>query len=37
MVDSTFRNVNRLFALSFKDGGNDPTRDSLDNLEITCH
>ena len=26
MIDPTFRNINRLFALSFKSGGNDPTR-----------
>ena len=26
MIDPTFRNINRLFALSFKSGENDPTR-----------
>ena len=30
MIDSTFRNINRLFVLSFKDGDNDPIRDSFD-------
>ena len=29
MIDSTFRNINRLFVLSFTNGGNDPIRDSL--------
>ena len=29
MIDSTFRNINRLFVLSFKNGDNDPTRDSF--------
>ena len=27
MTDPTFRNINRLFALSFKNGNDDPTRD----------
>ena len=35
LIDPTFRNINRLFVLSFKNGGDDPTRDSFDN--ITCH
>ena len=26
MIDPTFRNINRLFALSFKNGDNHPTR-----------
>ena len=30
MIDPTFRNINRLFILSFKNGDNDPTRDSYD-------
>ena len=34
LVDPTFRNINRLFVLSFKNGNNDPTRDSFN---ITCH
>ena len=29
MIDPTFRNINRLFALSFKNGNNDPTRNSF--------
>ena len=30
MIDPTFRNINMLFVLSFKNGDNDPTRDSFD-------
>ena len=30
LIDPTFRNINRLFVLSFENGGNDPTRDSFD-------
>ena len=30
MIDPTFRNINRLFFLSFKNGDNDPTRNSFD-------
>ena len=30
MIDPTFKNINRLFVLSFKNGFNDPTRDSFD-------
>ena len=30
MIDQTFRNNNRLFALSFKNGDDDPTRYSFD-------
>ena len=26
MIDPTFKNINRLFVISFKNGGNDPTR-----------
>ena len=29
MIDPTFRNINRLFVLSFKNGDNDPTRNSF--------
>ena len=29
LIDPTFRNINRLFALSFKNGDNDPTTDSF--------
>ena len=31
LVDPTFRNINLLFLLSFKNGNNDPTRNSFDN------
>ena len=30
LIDPTFRNINRLFLLLFKNGSNDPTRDSID-------
>ena len=30
LIDPTFRNINRLFVLSFKNGDNDPTRSSFD-------
>ena len=30
MTDPTFKNINRLFILSFKNGDNDPTRGSFD-------
>ena len=30
LIDPTFRNINRLFALSFKNSSNDPTRYSFD-------
>ena len=30
MIDPTFRNINRMFVLSFKNGNHDPTRDSFD-------
>ena len=30
MTDPTFRNINRLFVLSFNDCDNDSTRDSFD-------
>ena len=30
LIDPTFRNINRLFVLSFKNVNNDPTRDSFD-------
>ena len=35
LIAPTFRNINRLFALSLKKGVIDPTRYSLKN--ITCH
>ena len=30
MIDPTFRKINRLFVVSFKNGDNDPTRDYFD-------
>ena len=30
MIDPTFRNINRLLVLSFKNGDNDPGRNSFD-------
>ena len=30
LIDPTFRNINRLFILSLKNGNNDPTRNSFD-------
>ena len=30
MIDPTFRNINRLFVLSFKNGDDDPARNSFD-------
>ena len=30
LIDPTFRNINRLFVISFKNGDNDPTSDSFD-------
>ena len=30
LIDPTFRNINRLFVLSFKNGDHDPTRNSFD-------
>ena len=30
LIVPTFRNINRLFVLSFKNGNNDPARDSFD-------
>ena len=35
MIDPTFRNINRLFAVSTKNGGNDPTK--IFAINITCH
>ena len=32
MNDSVFRNITRLFVLSFKNGAGDPARDSFDKL-----
>ena len=30
LIDPTFADINRLFVLSFKNGDNDPTRNSFD-------
>ena len=30
LIDPTFRNINKLIVLSFKNGNDDPTRDSFD-------
>ena len=35
LIDPTFRNINRLFILSFKNGNDDPTRNSFDEYYIT--
>ena len=35
MIDPTFRNISRFFVLSFKNGDNDPTRDSFNKYYIT--
>ena len=34
LINPTFRNINRLFVLSFKNGNDDPTRDSFDKYNI---
>ena len=34
MIDPTFRNINRLFVLSFKNGNNDPARYSFDKYYV---
>ena len=35
LIDPTFGNTNRLFVISFKNGNDNPTRDSF--ISITCH
>ena len=30
LIDPTFRNIDKLFVLSFKNGNDDPTRNSFD-------
>ena len=35
MIDLTFRNINRLFVFSFRNGNNDPTRDYFDKYYIS--
>ena len=34
MIDPTFRNINRLFVLSIKNGNSDPARDFLNKYYI---
>ena len=34
MIDPAFRKINRLFFISFKNGNDDPARDSFDNFYI---
>ena len=34
MIDSTFRNIDKLFVFSFKNGDNDPRRDSFETYYI---
>ena len=34
MIDPTFRNMNRLFVLSFTNGNDDPTRDFFDKYNM---
>ena len=34
MIDETFRNINRLFVLSFENSFTDPTRNSFDEYYI---
>ena len=34
MIDPAFKNINRFFAVSFKNGNNDPTGDSFDKYKI---
>ena len=35
MIDQTFRNIIKLFVLSFNNGNNDPTRDSFNKYYMT--
>ena len=37
LTDPTFRNINRLFVLTFKNGNNDPTRDSVNKYYMPCY
>ena len=34
MIDPAFRKINRLFVISFKNGNDDPARDSFDKFYI---
>ena len=35
LIDARFRNINRFFVLSFKDGEDDPMRDSFHEYYLT--
>ena len=35
LIDPTFTNINRLLVLSFRNGDNDPTRDSFEKCYIS--
>ena len=35
LIDPAFRNINRLFVLSFKNANNDPIRNSFDNCYMS--
>ena len=35
MVDPAFRNINRMFVFSFKNGNDDPAKDSFDKCQIS--
>ena len=39
MIDPTFRNINKLIVIAFKNGDNHPARNSFDagTYHITCH
>ena len=34
MIELTFKDINRLLVVSFKNGGNDPTRDYFDKYNM---
>ena len=35
MVDPAFRNINRMFVFSFKNGKDDPAKDSFDKCQMS--
>ena len=35
MVDPAFRNINRMFVFSFKNGNDDPAKDSFDKCQMS--
>ena len=35
LIHPMFRNINRLFVVSFKNGDNDPTRDSFEKYDMS--